>query len=779
MVLLAAISGPKSLTAVGIAVTLSLENALKRLDKVRRRSFTLDINLGATLSLMALLTTSLFSQTPSIPGIPWDWSHERLIFSTPSNAEERARIQQDSRYWHQTFHRAGMARGGSGSDLDARKPEKDRGLWGQTLGSGSPEPTVGALNYPAKYSFSTGTAPTTANCAAGATPDYVAFNTSVLGSSTQATVVAFDNLYASTCSGTVPQTYWAYDTGGTVATSVVLSANGSQIAFMQTVSGAAGLVVLSWSATGGAFLGSTTSASKSVTVTSGTCNLVLAGEPIFGPGIPAADTIASCTGTTLMLSANATATASNQPLTFTNQFTGTTSSGSTSITVPSCTPFTVGAPIYGAGIPQGDTVASCSSTTLKLVTAASASHTSEIITFNPATAVAPGILASNSSYPSCTAPCMISVPFGDGKNDTSSSPFYDYSADTLYVGDGSGNLHKFNPVFNGTPKEVTTSPWPVGVSANVLTSPVFDFGTGDIFVADSGGFLYSYNPSGTLTGNSSQLARTGSKGIVDSPLVDSIAGTVYVFVGDDGNTTTTHLCDVSTGCNGVFRFSTTSFITSTGNTTSTCTSSNGTSWATGTNCGAESIFGVGNTSTILYDGTFDNAYYTSNPAGSAGNLYACAATGTPGPKLAYVPIGDFGSVLSIAVNTINPMTSAAASCSPVTESYNGTTDFIFASVTQDGNVSIASGGDACTGACVYTFNVTTAPATCSPTCSFQATSGLAASGGASGMIIDNTESSGQIYFSYLLGATTGIACPSSGSVTSGGCAVQASQTALK
>jgi hypothetical protein len=63
----------------------------------------------------------------------------------------------------------------------------------------------------------------------------------------QATVVAFGNLYSG-CGGTVPSSYWAYNTGivGIVSTSVVLSANGSQIGFVQTASnsGVASLVLL-------------------------------------------------------------------------------------------------------------------------------------------------------------------------------------------------------------------------------------------------------------------------------------------------------------------------------------------------------------------------------------------------------------------------------------------------------------------------------------------------------------------------------------------------------
>jgi len=103
--------------------------------------------------------------------------------------------------------------------------------------------TVGAGNYPAKFSFDT----TSANCAT----DFVVYNTSLVGNGSQADIVAFANLYASpTCSGTVPQTYWAYNTGlgGAVVTSPVLSFDGTQVAFIENTGGAATLVVLRWKA---------------------------------------------------------------------------------------------------------------------------------------------------------------------------------------------------------------------------------------------------------------------------------------------------------------------------------------------------------------------------------------------------------------------------------------------------------------------------------------------------------------------------------------------------
>jgi len=113
--------------------------------------------------------------------------------------------------------------------------------WSETLGSGG---SLGLGNYPAKFTFSSSTASCT---------DWVAYGTGLPGSATQATIIAFTNLYTGTCSGSVPNVAWAFDTGtgSSILTSPVLSPDGTQIAFVQNGStGVASLVVLKWSASG-------------------------------------------------------------------------------------------------------------------------------------------------------------------------------------------------------------------------------------------------------------------------------------------------------------------------------------------------------------------------------------------------------------------------------------------------------------------------------------------------------------------------------------------------
>jgi len=258
----------------------------------------------ALAMLLALLGTSFAhgqSQTGPIAGVPDDWTHHRLIFSNPGTAAEAlekgnynqwAEIVRDPRFALQQAKRAAAAQAGSAPTIpearaesgrpeppgsaweepDAEDRPLGRGLkrvpgaggdwparglpirrgngtsanglqtdWSEDLGNNA---TVGLGMFPAKYSF----AISSANCGNATTPDFVVFNTGLPGSAGQASIVAYDNLYSG-CTGTVPSVYWAYDTnGGAVLTSVVLSPDGSQVAFAETTGTAASLVVLKWKA---------------------------------------------------------------------------------------------------------------------------------------------------------------------------------------------------------------------------------------------------------------------------------------------------------------------------------------------------------------------------------------------------------------------------------------------------------------------------------------------------------------------------------------------------
>lgn len=485
-----------------------------------------------------ILTTVMYGQQAS-PSMVTDWTHRHLIFSSPGDGLLPDYLQRDPRYWQQWLRRnPELSAAIDGSSLEFshdvpirplhRSSRRFKRDWAQSLGPGA---TVGAGHYPAKYSFSI----TTANCGTAPHPDYVAFNTSVTPSSTQASIVAFDNIYSG-CGGTVPSTYWAYNTGGTVQTSSVLSLDGNQLAFVQSVSSKAQLVLLKWQA-------STTATSTN-------------------PG--------------------------------------------------------------------------------------------------------PINVVTTSQYATCTLPCMTTIPFSGGANDTNSSPFEDYSDDTIYVGDDNGLLHKFTPIFTGgTPAEVTTN-WPVTLASGLkLSSPVYDHATGRVFVGS--GYTVSGSQLFAVTGSSGAVAGTSSSlgkgvGISAEPIVDSSAGKVFVFLGNDGGT------GCAGPCMAVYQFAT--------------------NFTSGT--GTKATVGNGG-SLPLYNGDFDNAYLTS--ANATGNLFVCGGSsfGSSEPSIYRVPITagvmSSSSIQGPALGTSN------VACSPVSDIYTPSTgvDRMYAGVTSGGDEAACSG----------------------------------------------------------------------------------------
>lgn len=280
---------------------------------------------------------------------------------------------------------------------------------------------------------------------------------------------------------------------------------------------------------------------------------------------------------------------------------------------------------------------------------------------------------------------MTVIPFSLNPNDTNSSPFYDYSADVIYVGADNGTLHKFTNVFGnifgvstGLAPAEAASPWPVAVSpGNILTSPVYDSGSGLVFVgskagAATGGQLHSVNAATGAIATSGKLALSNSVGVKDAPIVDSTAGRVYTFVGSD-----------LTNNSSVYQFSTGSSIT-------------------GLTAPVARV-GLAVVTSVLYSGTFDNSYWASStPTSPTGNLYVCGSASATSrrPTLWTVPIANNVMGAPVAGPTL---VSNNADCSAITEVMNGSNDYLFASVTASGNAA------GCTGACVYSFQIPTAP----------------------------------------------------------------------
>jgi hypothetical protein len=205
--------------------------------------------LAASFLAATLLGQTAPESKATIPVIT-DWSQRHLIFSQPATEEEAARVQQDPRYWLQRRRSEPRAQGPAPADTteDSVRPQEQHGDWSENMGTGA---SVGAGNFPAKYSLSLGTA----TCANATKPDFVVYSTGLQGQSPAGTgpasLVAYDNIYSGCIAfGSVPSVYWAYDTLGTVLTSPTFSLDGTQVMFVQTntTSGAGELVLLKWAA---------------------------------------------------------------------------------------------------------------------------------------------------------------------------------------------------------------------------------------------------------------------------------------------------------------------------------------------------------------------------------------------------------------------------------------------------------------------------------------------------------------------------------------------------
>ena len=253
-----------AVTAFNLAVIRAFKSGSK-MRRNRQRSLALGLATPG-LAVLGLTTLGMLTLAPLALGqsssaaqagvpVPTDWSHRHVIFSRPATTEQAARIEKDPRYWLQRYRSQLPAMLPAAENRDAlahplsietkRDPEsKDRKLnrdWSVNMGSTA---SSGADNFPATFQ----TVRNTASCGSAAQPDFVIYSTGLEGSGTQASIVAYDNLYSG-CTNTVPSVYWAYNTGGQILTSPVYSLDGTQVAFVQTNAGDEGaIVLLKWAA---------------------------------------------------------------------------------------------------------------------------------------------------------------------------------------------------------------------------------------------------------------------------------------------------------------------------------------------------------------------------------------------------------------------------------------------------------------------------------------------------------------------------------------------------
>ena len=369
--------------------------------------------------------------------------------------------------------------------------------------------------------------------------------------------------------------------------------------------------------------------------------------------------------------------------------------------------------------------------------------------------------------------CISSIAFNGSFQDTGSAPFYNYAADTLYVGDNSGRVHKFTGVFAGAPAEVLVS-WPIIVNAGVaLTGPIYDGVSGNIFVGDSTGHLSFIQEVGSTAGgatpcspfpclNTVNLAVGAGGAIVDSPIVDGTNGTVFAINGTDTTRNGTIL-QASTGLTGAVSFK---------------------------------IGGTTSPGSQLYSGAFDNTYFTSAKPNIAGHMYVCGKDSANGNRPAVYQL-SFAAATATLTGVGTALTGLASAdgeaCSPVTEIDNpnggGTgveRDWIFFSIGNSANtvnpIPAGSGCRTTNQGCVISVAVTGNPTWPPTTVSNAVSVRTNAAGGTSGMIVDNVSTAAQtsnIYFSLGANSTgTGPGLPSCNTTANVGCAVKLTQSLL-
>ncbi len=726
------------------------------------------LTLGTTLMAQFpnLAQVQLRARAPHAPVAPsapqvslvTDWSHKKLVFSAPKDAEQSKRLEQEPRFMQQHQRRAMIAVksiadiASSGprvvnttmpGRLAAEQPmHRD---WTAALG---PSAGVGNAQFPAKFSFNINATP---NCAS----DFVAYNTNTssyvaAGSKGGYSASAFDFGFfwsTPTVGSTIVingTTFTAvYGTAGSLQYSVGTVSNRDnpfQAAnnFVNAVNAYNAAHPTTFTFTAQLFFGNGLwltdtapgSAGNNVSVSPSDCfpifgcsdaqNFTWWFPKLFG-GFGGGTGTTAASGNIVALN-NLYSTCSAGPSTYFAYATSTVSGGSTTSSVS----------LSEDGSKLAFVESSSTQSFLHILKwKAGAGTISAPVT--PAT-------ASGSTWSTCTS-CQIVIPMGSHSS-SNSAPFVDYADDAIYVGDDNGTLYKYNGAFQGTSP---AKAWSVTVDSGAkLTSPVYDSVSGNIFVADSKGCV-SYVVGGTYSAVAHGcVVTTGGYPIPDPPIVDSNTEMVLVFVGNNG-------------------------------------SGNAEIIQTNISLTDPTSLPVGAAGAQMHAGDFDNNYYSGDMG--QGHLYYCGKLVTQDmPAIRRITFDAYGNFNGSDPDEIQVGNTLDSECSPLTEVYNGNTaaapmDLMFFGVTAGGMPSncyeTGSDNPNSSGGCLMSIDVTAGDGV---TDAFP--TGLAASlgepGGTSGIVIDNVTSSGSnVYFTPLTVGTT------NGNCTGGqGCAVKATQNGL-
>jgi len=393
----------------------------------------------------------------------------------------------------------------------------------------------------------------------------------------------------------------------------------------------------------------------------------------------------------------------------------------------------------------------------------------------PGEPVSPTIASSPSEYRSCSGDCMLRIPFEaslPNNNDaapTVSSPFVDYAADVLWVGDGNGRLHKFTGVFQGNPQEVVGGGFPATVEPGMkLSSPVAY--AGQVYVGSQsggpgiGGKLHRVDAVTGAIASSAKLAADNSTGVKESPILAAFdAGvSIYTFVFNDGYTRRASGCNArnspnNDGCRQVARFTA--------------------GFADGAGPLEVARVGRGNSLlSTLYAGGFDEAFYAS--ADGTGAMYIVGGTSNTAfqPTLWKIPItagvlGNPASGATVGDGGCTPTTclTTAWDWSPVTVFQQGGRERFYFSMSRDAiRVAGCSTQD-----CIFMYDLGDLNANGGAVDAWSSanrpSAALPTFGGTSGIIVDNAggaAGTAQVYFAH------------GGNSDGSGNAVQASQSAL-
>ena len=310
-----------------------------------------------------------------------------------------------------------------------------------------------------------------------------------------------------------------------------------------------------------------------------------------------------------------------------------------------------------------------------------------------------------------TPTAMTSLTFSPTKDDTTSSPWVDYSADVAYVGADDGHLYKITGVFKGTP--ALAPGWPVLIALNNrLSPPVLDSNLNFLMVGSGNGNLYQVNTNNPSAGFLTlTIGKKGAKssGILTAPVVDVTNGTTFAASANDGISSAV-LVQAHTSSLGVL---------------------------TKVTLGQGSSGGL--VGLYIQEPAFDNQYF-NGPSG--GNIFVCGtASGDTSPW--EYSFGFTGATMNSATSFSQQLlTSTAAQCTGWTEFFNpnigGGTDFFFFGLTQDCAPPSTLG---CLVERVNNVTVATAPL----------------NGGPSGIIVDNYSTAGQASNVYVTAEKSNIA----------------------